>query len=366
MTGSVVLDIVIGITFVYLLYSLLGTLVAEIIATNLGLRARNLHSAIKRMLMDSEVTTLKSFGKSRKGALIDSFYNHPEVKFMSPNKFFSKPSAIKDDTFSKTLVFLIKERGEGDETTNIIKTGIKNLGMDSSTQKYVESLFEDANHDIDKFKSELERWYNNTMKQATEWYKRNLQIMLFIIGLVIATLFNVDTFKIVEQLSNDKEARAQMVELASTYINNNPITISTSTTFQDSLSQEAYNDRIDSLLEIKKTLDVEIEKTQNILGGGSWLPDSLTLTKNGKSTVPLYINASILPAKEIKRKGKVRYANYSFLDKLKYLLKMFVTNFFGYAVTALAISLGAPFWFDLLNKFMKLRGTLSEKTNEKK
>jgi hypothetical protein len=30
-------------------------------------------------------------------------------------------------------------------------------------------------------------------------------------------------------------------------------------------------------------------------------------------------------------------------------------SIFGWLITALAISLGAPFWFDLLNKFINLR-----------
>jgi hypothetical protein len=37
---------------------------------------------------------------------------------------------------------------------------------------------------------------------------------------------------------------------------------------------------------------------------------------------------------------------------------------FGWIITALSISLGAPFWFDLLNKLVKLRGTGSKITTE--
>jgi hypothetical protein len=33
----------------------------------------------------------------------------------------------------------------------------------------------------------------------------------------------------------------------------------------------------------------------------------------------------------------------------------------GWLVTALALSLGAPFWFDLLNKFIVVRGTVKPK-----
>ncbi len=39
---------------------------------------------------------------------------------------------------------------------------------------------------------------------------------------------------------------------------------------------------------------------------------------------------------------------------------------FGWLITAVAISLGAPFWFDLLNKFMVVRSTVKprEKSHE--
>jgi len=33
----------------------------------------------------------------------------------------------------------------------------------------------------------------------------------------------------------------------------------------------------------------------------------------------------------------------------------------GWLVTALALSLGAPFWFDLLNKFIVVRSTVKPK-----
>ena len=43
-------------------------------------------------------------------------------------------------------------------------------------------------------------------------------------------------------------------------------------------------------------------------------------------------------------------------------------HFFGWLLTALALSLGAPFWFDLLNKFIVVRSTVKpkEKSQEDK
>jgi len=369
MTGSVVLDVIIGLVFIYLIYSLLVTLIAEIIATNLGLRARNLQSAISRMLKDENVNVFKSFRGNKNIDIVSKFYDHPEVKFLSANKFFSKPSSIKAESFAKTLFYLFKDNGQGLDTKSKVVDGINQLGLNSETKQYLLNLLEDAGSDLENFKKQIGDWYDNTMKQATEWYKRNLQVLLFFIGLMVAIIFNLNTIQIVEKLSVDKNARAQMVELAGAYIANNPNSIAMPAGLSDSANIEDYNQRMDSFLAIKKQLDTEIKKTQTILGGGSWLPDSLALKKyvpeknESENLLPEYINKDILPDAAIMKAGTITYTKFTSGDKWLYLWRMIKANFFGYALTALALSMGAPFWFDLLNKFMKLRGTISEKAN---
>jgi hypothetical protein len=50
-------------------------------------------------------------------------------------------------------------------------------------------------------------------------------------------------------------------------------------------------------------------------------------------------------------------------DRLLYALK---THWLGWLLTALAVSLGAPFWFDMLNKIIVVRSTVKphEKSRE--
>ena len=43
-----------------------------------------------------------------------------------------------------------------------------------------------------------------------------------------------------------------------------------------------------------------------------------------------------------------------------------VTKIVGLLLTVLAISLGAPFWFDLLNKFMVVRSTVKPREKSRK
>lgn len=355
MTGSVALDVVIGLVFIYLLYSLLTSLVAEIVATNLGLRARNLSSALDRMLNNDNVSAfLRTKDKS---GIIHKIYDHPEVKSLTANRLFSRPSFIKPETFTRALVDALKH-GNGAEKANNIKEGIKSYKFQPTVETYLLNLVEEAQGDVDKLRNALSTWFDNTMTNASEWYKRNMQIMLFFIGLIIAWAFNVNTFKITEKLSIDKDARQQLVQLAGDYIKNNPdasyfnlskIKVS------DSASIDLYNAKLDTLLAIKSNLEKDIAETQQLLGGGTWLPDELKIV-NGK---PLAVNieAKLLP-KVVTENG---VANYSFWNKLGYALRMLVFNFLGYATTAVALSLGAPFWFDILNKLMKLKSAVSDK-----
>ena len=48
------------------------------------------------------------------------------------------------------------------------------------------------------------------------------------------------------------------------------------------------------------------------------------------------------------------------------LILSLLKSLLGWLITALALSLGAPFWFDLLNKLMKLRGSVATPTSDDK
>jgi hypothetical protein len=58
--------------------------------------------------------------------------------------------------------------------------------------------------------------------------------------------------------------------------------------------------------------------------------------------------------------------HYSYLELFPvFITRMFSISFFGFVITAFALSLGAPFWFDLLSKLVSIRGA-GIKPEEKK
>lgn len=373
MYASVALDVVIGLIFVYLLYSLLATVLSEIVATVLSLRARNMREAISRMLSDEEeksgvqrfLNSLKLW-RSVRDKTTEDFYRHPEIRYLGSSTLYPYPSGFKAVSFSKTLLNLLfggskpLTRERIDATINNLKTHAGPVGTE--TAQYIQLLWNDCYGDIEKFKLQLEAWFDRTMEQATEWYKRKVQVMLMILGFLIAWVFNVDTFVIVNKLSYDKDARAGIVNMAIAYVENNPVTPRTATT--DSSGLEAFNRKLDSLLVVKRQLDKDIHAANSLLGITSWLPDKLTVTVDPQTkerTFAPQVDVAALP--DNYRVWCAGTKVFSFRDKIFHFFRVLAVHFPGFLITAIAISLGAPFWFDLLTKLMRVRTSAKQKTD---
>jgi len=314
MFDNVVLQVMIGLSFIYTLYSLFTTIINELIASLLSLRARTLGKALKRMLMDGEKTPLEQ-------KLLDEFLKHPLIKYMSSGVFHKRPSYISPESFSKILTDVLKGIDSVDLEGSIknINEKLDELGKkpgtpewQSDTIKLINSFLKDAGGSIEKFKTNLEKWFNDMMERTSGWYKRQIQVIVFVIGIIMSIGFNVNTIEIVDRLSKNKTAREQIVNISENYVKDRLSTADTTTAKR--LDLLVF--RADSLYK------ADVEEANRILGLGwrSW--DDFT---GG-----------------------------------------FWKNFFGCFITALAISLGAPFWFDLLNKVVRLRGTGKKPEEETK
>jgi hypothetical protein len=384
MADNVALNVVIGLIFIYLLYSLLATVIGEIISTKLGIRALNLKESVNRMLVDSEP---QGFGrrfldslnilKNPKNGTINKFYNNPEIKYLGSTGIFSTPSTFKATSFARTLLYELN--GSGALNTEKIRTELRKLTQpdNSYTPKpgvvqpdartlhiqsaqFVLSLYNDSDGDLRKFRILLEAWFDRTMEQSTEWYKRKIQVILFIVGFLMAWIFNAGTFTIVEKLTIDKDAREKLANMASAYIQNknNAGAIPSS----DPKQQQS----IDTLLSIKRKLEVDIQKANNILGVGSWLPDSVLISYDFKTNAFNFyphVDQKLIPSKHLVPKSKGTYICFNRTEKILAFLWLFIEHFCGFFITAIAISLGAPFWFDLLNKVMQLRTSQKQPTD---
>lgn len=372
MSGSTALDIVIGLIFIYLLYSLLATILQEILSTWFNFRAKMLERAIYKMLEDSDKFSsrlkglqylFKIGGKDASNNSASSiFYKHPLIKFLGEGDR-KKPAYITRETFSKILLDLLKGDGvkPGDETRTLVQESLDNntikwlkdsASIDVETLSYIKSIWADSQGDIEKFKLLLENWFDETMDRATGWYKKHVQIVLFFIGFAIAILFNVDTLKIVDKLETYPKLREQIVQQADAFVKAHP-DLDKELKLEQAANEQMVEDIKDSSIDKKDSL--------NKLNADS----REEYEKLKARSDSLFNNANELVQGDIAKADNLLGIGLGSYDCAWNNFKCFFKSLVGWLLTAIAISLGAPFWFDILNKLMKLRSSITAGSNEK-
>lgn len=390
MLDNVALDVVIGLIFIFLIYSLLATTINEGIAANLNLRGRKLEHAIRRMLDDGFHTEhtfwsvawdiLKSvFYRFKKFILyfrftcpvpketknmsfVELFYNEPLIKYLGENKISKRPSYISPDFFSKAVLKILFDKGKSPEITAClegltdeekfihIKKGAATLTEINETRTLLLTMLDNSNEDIEVFKSKLENWFDETMHRASGWYKKQSQVITLLIGFSIAVTFNVDSIKLVKQLSRDKEAAKKMTALSVQYVESHKDSTGHLSEKHEAIAKSFFL-RADSLIKS------DFKSANQIIGIGWDYSDSLkkfcnNKLKNHEKCIQPCVFKKI-PVKTNYQKVEFIFSNFNFRTIL------------GYIITAIAISFGAPFWFDLLSKFVSIRGAGTKPTTKK-
>jgi hypothetical protein len=412
MFNNVALDVAIGLIFIFLIYSLLASVLLELIAKIFNLKGRNLLRAIRRMLEDepideTEYTPLIRyvynffqdfvyiFKPIKKGSFLDLFYRSPTIRYLGETSSRSKPTNINPNTFSQTIIQILRGKNfdsriqnESSEIWNTIQNNL--INADTETMQQIRTVFEDSRRDIVQFRINLEKWFDEMMCLNIEWYKKQSQILLFWIGLALAISFNIDSIAIVKILMTDDTARKELVDMAiskqeqygQVILSLREKTDTTSARItRESAKSMAKNDSLIDLLKADGT------KVQNLLGLGrdcyckneqsndqtatdstqivvipipkstrfSIKQDSATVDSTQKIKLAKWIvtveSEKTAPYTQIITKGKS--ASDIKIDRAECPEQDF--PWIGWLLTALAISLGGPFWYEILTKLISAR-----------
>lgn len=299
------LEITIGLFFIYALYSLFTTTVSEIIATAFNLRGKILKNGIKRMLDNDEPQDNSLESPSEiyfPENLSSSFFSKASFKYLGRKSLWGKykdPSYLNSKTFAHTLLTTLGVVNTNKADLNSLSD---KLNDKNETHQFIKDLLEQSDYKIVEFRILLEEWYHETMNRVAGWYKRRISRITFGISFLIAFGFNINTIDIANILGENTKTKSEMLSVAINYIN----------TQNNGDNKQFSND----LREIQKKVHSLVDKsteTKSILKiKHPWSKD-----EQNRSTLWSYI--------------------------------------FGCLISTFALSIGAPFWFDLLNKLVKLR-----------
>jgi hypothetical protein len=313
MFGLPALDIAIGLSFVYLLLGLICTTVNEIIAGTRGTRAKFLDRGITRLLGDD--VELKR-----------RFYLHPAIKTLAKDDSGICPSYIPEERFATALMDILSGSDKPLTDVAAIRSGIEAVNPDLRAQ--VKLLIDKAGDAPDDLRKAMEGWFSDTMDRVSGWYKRNAQRNAVILAAVVTLVVNADTVSIVQRLWQNPSLRAAVVEEARNR--------SQRERPEDLLPVAEYANPNDPTEGTPvRVSDSELgEKEKELLRQLTGWDNDWARWGELRSAQP--------------QRGTVALAGVWFGGLLW-------AHFLGWLLTTLAVSQGAPFWFDMLNRFMNIR-----------
>ena len=279
---------------------------------------------------------------------------------------------------------------------------------DERIRKLLLTLLDDAKNDGDKLKENIETWFNNGMDRVNGWYKRKSQWVLAGLGLGIAVLMNVDTVLIFKHLQSNPGARDALVAQARAYTDANRraaplspeegkvavtsgnrvegrIPFPPGVTFENGTEFVITSDHPTvTILTPKVKLEQKPEQKASSVPfqadtGFSDEPSTAIITastagKPGSGGVfELKLEPSLpaqfraIQANAYALSIPIGWVSKGTSQDVKYgqirptgiweARDRFLQHIVGWLLTALAATLGAPFWFDTLNRIISIRSS---------
>ncbi len=321
MSVSAVLDIALGLSFVFLLFSLAVSRINETIATALKLRYKGLASGIAAMVGqgDGQLSVDKVLGHDLIQPLQQAAKGFPGVSFM--RKSAAVGTGLQRDasaatrgisylparTFSAVVLDLLAPAdpavpaGQAAPADPLAQasTAISGLDPHNPARAPLMRMMTDAQGDRDKFRQSIEHWFDDTMARASGWYKRYVQRIILIISIVLVASLNVDSINIAQVLWRLPTERAAVAAAAASQAGSN-----------GNASQSA---------------DTDVQDVSALKLPIGWTP---SYTKSTPSTDPRHVP----------------------IGAASWLIKIL-----GLILSVLALSLGAPFWFQALGTIASWR-----------
>ncbi len=184
--------------------------------------------------------------------------------------------------------------------------------------KRAQSRIQTTEEGIHTLQKEIERTFDSSMERASGVYKRNAKGVAIMLGLSLAIIFNADAFHMISRLSKDSALRETIANNAGNilFINPNNQAIANP-------NSEGEPDKSATLDRIRDQADRALDNVALPIGWSDVnLDQQLAWTSKKNESFPFLKILTMLP---------------------------------GWILSGIAISMGAPFWFDLLGKFVNVR-----------
>jgi len=202
-----------------------------------------------------------------------------------------------------------------------IRANIHRIG-NAAVQRALLAAIDTASGDLDRVRENIEAWYNSAMDRIAGWYRRSTHWVIFLIAIAITVGLNINTLTVADYLYSHASVR-NAISAAEEH--------ALASSDQTTVYQTAQQELMDLHLPI------------------GWSHSAATPQITTSTAAPHF-----------------SLAGFNLLEEVRSFVALVITapwrDFFqpliGWAITAFAATLGAPFWFDVLNRVMTARSTI--------
>ena len=206
MLDSAILDVVIGVFFIFLVLSSIASSISAWISNILDHRAKDLEKAVIELLGSEE--NAKNLFESK---IVSS--NPPITRGISEwikksNLFNIKPSKYKvysvySKDFANAVLNIFTRKDDSLDPDTIYKAFDK-IPEDFPVKKWIFSELKDPAAKLESVKKRIMEQFDKEMEKLTIQYKNNIWKILFILSLIICASLNADIFRMTNILYKDK------------------------------------------------------------------------------------------------------------------------------------------------------------------
>ncbi len=246
MPNSAIIDLAIGLAFVFGVMAALSSAVTELISRFLGLRGAYLLTGLRELVDDGSVATDLSEAKTAYQAVQKKVRGDPAPASPSATSALlggpilgsqgmagqasnrtltlaqagkpgrlpamtspdnkrrsmwrqrrSLPAYVSAKSFAEAVIDLVVPDTAGQTAMADIRANLAALPDSMSPLKLsLQALAKGAGDDVDQFRTAVERWYDDHMDRVSGWYKRHVAVITLVVGALLVVLFNVNALAI--------------------------------------------------------------------------------------------------------------------------------------------------------------------------
>ena len=296
-----VLSLAIGMITVYLVLALSVTAFNEAIAATLSSRGKWLQRG---------VASLFSADARDRGdmAMAQRVYDSPYIAYLQRGSRFLPSYLPAWNLLQGMLEAAAKTGNRALATLDDLRAAAKDLPEGSPIRVGLENLLAAGDTTIEDFQKRYEAWFATFEAQVMAWYRQKTQLVIGGLSVVVALAMNVDTLQLVNQLATDPKVREALAEQGT-----------------------------------------QLSRQPDLAAAAASLPAASQPGLAGAVDTVQQRSAS-LNASGLKLGWTERAWHDTWQSPLSALEKLV-----GLLLSAFAVSMGAPFWFDLLKNLVAIR-----------